>query len=152
MKKITKILLFVLGAILIWNLFCFISLVFFAFPTRTVQTLYSPDGKHRAVLKRMDAIDLNFTVKVDGKKVYSSPDFAPNKRVDFQERLVWDKTGTVVVLDVTGRRLFGFDIKSQKSLSDSELMLVEYAPEPDQWEYGFEGIWPENSIKKIYQH
>jgi len=147
MKKITKILLFVLGAILIWHLFCFIYIVFFVFPVRTVQTLYSPEGKHKAVLKRMDSFDLNFTVKVDGKKVYLSPDFAPNKKVDFQERLVWDKTGTVVVLDVTGRRLFGFDVKNQKSLSDSELMLVEYAPEPNQWEYGFEGIWPENRIK-----
>jgi len=147
MKKITKILLFVLGAILIWHLFGFIYIVFFMFPVRTVQTLYSPDGKHKAVLKRMDSIDLNFTVKVDGTKVYTSPDFAPNKKVDFQERLVWDKTGTVVVLDVTGRRLFGFDIKNQKSLSDTELMLVEYPPEPNQWEYGFEGVWPENRIK-----
>ena len=112
------------------------------FPIRTVQILYSLECKHKTVLNRLDGIDLNFFVIVDGRKVYSSPDFAPNWKVDFKERLAWDKSGTVVVLEVIGRRLFGYDTKKGRPLSDSELLSVEYAPEPALWEYGFEGEWP----------
>ena len=121
------------------------------FPIRTVQILYSPECKHKAVLKRLDGIDLVFFVIVDSRKVYASPDFAPKRTVDFEERLVWDKSGTVVVLEVIGRRLFGYDTKRGKPLSDSELLSIEYAPEPNEWEYGFEGNWPDERFKRENQ-
>lgn len=149
MKKSTKILIIVIAVfVLSYPLLAVLFLKFFVFPTRTIQILRSPDYKHKVVLRRMDGIDLVFFVKVDGQKVYSSPDFAPNRKVDFRERLVWDKTGAVVVLEVMGRRLFGFDVKGQRPLSDLELLSVEYAPEPNQWEYGFEGTWPQDRLRK----
>jgi hypothetical protein len=101
-KSVKTLIIVVITTVLLWQILAFFALLFFAFPTRTVQVLYSPDGKQKAVLKRMDGIDLVFYVKVNGRKVYSSPDFAPNHKVDFRERLVWDKSGTIVVLEVIG--------------------------------------------------
>jgi len=118
------------------------------FPTRTIQVLYSPDLDSKAILKRTDGIDLNFTVIVNGRKVYSSPDFAPDSSIDFRERIVWDRSGNVIILEVAGKRLFGYNVKMQKPLSDSELLSIEYAPEPEEWEYGFEGEWPEDLLQK----
>ena len=123
----------------------------FVFPTRTVKVLISPDNTHKAVLKRLDGIDLIFFVIVDGRKVYSSPDFAPNHKMDFRECLVWDETGDMVILEVTGKRLFGYDAHTCRTLSDSEIMSVVYAREPNDWEYGFEGTWPEEQGKKENQ-
>lgn len=114
---------------------------------RTIQILHSPDSMYKAKLVRIDSIDINFYVKVNGERVYWSPDFAPNPKVDFHERLVWDSSGQIVVLEVTRRRLFGYDTKNKRNLSDEELLEVEYAPEPNKWEYGFEGTWPEERIK-----
>ncbi len=119
------------------------------FPTRTVQVLYSPDYDNKAVLKRTDGIDLTFTVIVNGRKVYSSPDFAPDSRIDFRERIVWDRSGNVVILEVAGKRLFGYNVKMQKPLSDNDLLFIEYPPEPNEWEYGFEGDWPEDRLKNV---
>ncbi len=121
------------------------------FPIRTVQILYSPEYKHKAVLKRLDGIDLVFFVIVDGRKVYSSPDFAPNRRVDFRERLIWDKTGNIVILEVAGKRLFGYNTQTRKAMSDMELLSIEYAPEPNEWEYSFEGEWPDERVKRENQ-
>jgi len=135
-----------LGLIYVVAVFLFFSL--FVFPTRTVQILPSPNNTHEAVLKRLDGIDLVFFVIIDGQKVYSSPDFAPNRRVVFHERIIWDKTGDIVVLEVTGKRLFGYNTQTCKALSDTELLSVEYAPEPNEWEYGFEGEWPEKRVKR----
>jgi hypothetical protein len=117
------------------------------FPIRTVQVLNSPDGKHRAVLRRIDGIDVNFFIIVDRKQVYWSPDFAPNSRVDFKERLIWNKTGDIVILEVVGRRLFGYNAQTCKAVSDAELLSIEYSPEPNEWEYGFEGTWPDERVK-----
>jgi hypothetical protein len=117
-------------------------------PIRTIQMLNSPYGKYRAVLKRIDSIDVNFYVIVNGKRVYMSPDFAPNSEVDFRERLVWDKTGRCLILEVTGRRLFGYNADAKKELPDAELMSIEYAPEPNEREYGFEGTWPDEKVNK----
>jgi len=123
------------------------------FPTRTVQILRTPNDAHKAVLKRLDGIDLVFFVIVDGQKVYSSPDFAPNHKVNFRERITWDKTGSILILEVTDRRLFGYNADTQKVLSNIELMSVEYATEPNEWEYGFEGIWPDERInREKHQH
>lgn len=114
---------------------------------RTVQIFRSPESAHTATLVRIDSIDTNFDVKVDGERVYRSPDFVPDYTVDFHERLVWDKKGQIVVFEVAGRRLFGYDVNNKRNLSDKELLKVEYAPEPNEWEYGFEGEWPEDRMK-----
>lgn len=152
MKRISKNILIILTVIVSVLLFYAVSIfimVLIMFPTRTVQVLYTPSWDNKAVLKRTDGIDLNFIVKVNGRKVYSSPDFAPDTRIDFKERIVWDKSGTVIILEVAGKRLFGYDIKIQKPLSDKDLLSIEYAPDPDISNLRFEGEWPEDRLKNL---
>jgi hypothetical protein len=147
-NHIFKIMAIVLLACLI---FLVLGYLFFSSFVTTVQVLPSPDSTHKAVLKRLDGIDLVFFVSVDGRKVYSSPDFRPNSKVVFGEKLIWDKTGNIVVLEVTGKRLFGYNVQTHKAISDAELLSLEYSPELDEWEYGFEGTWPEERIEKQQQ-
>ena len=109
---------------------------------RTLQQLPSPDGSHMVKLVRQDAIDRNYSIYVDGSRVYTSPDFMPRDDISFQEALRWDAAGSKVVLEVAKRRLFGFDVPDGRRLSDEELLAVELAPEPKLWEYHFEGEWP----------
>jgi hypothetical protein len=109
---------------------------------KTLQVTESPNGEHQVRLSRLDGIDRNYKVTVDGRKVYSSPDFAPRSDLGFREALVWDATGQVVVLEIAGRRLFGYDVEKQKPLADDELLSLKLAPEPDLGEYMFEGEWP----------
>jgi hypothetical protein len=109
---------------------------------RTLQQLPSPDGNHTVKLVRQDGIDRNYSIYVDGKRVYISPDFAPRDDISFQEALRWDAAGSIVVLEVAKQRLFGFDVRDDRPLSDDELLAVELAPEPELWEYYFEDEWP----------
>ena len=109
---------------------------------QTLQQLPSPDGKHTVKLVRQDAIDRNYLIYVDGERVYVSPDFVPRDDISFQEALHWDAAGSIVVFEVAKRRLFGFDVREHRPLSDDELLAVELAPVPELWEYQFEGEWP----------
>jgi hypothetical protein len=95
----------------------------------------SPDKEHRAKLYRVQGFDAIFWVKVDGRTVYSSPDFAPID-ADFREQIAWDKSGNVVVFEVAGRRLFGYQAIEKRALTDEELLRVEYTPFKD---LGYEG-------------
>ncbi len=152
MKKISKNILIILTIIILVSLCYFISIFIsgsFLFPTSTVQVLYTPNRDNIAVLKRTDGIDLNFKLFVNGQKVYSSPDFAPDRRIDFKERIVWDKSGNIIILEVAGKRLFGYNIKTNKPLSDKDLLSIEYAPDPDISSLGFEGEWPEDRLKNL---
>jgi hypothetical protein len=147
-KIITVAFCVLVGLVLIYTVSMLLFFRFFMWPTKTVQVLYSSEYKHKAVLKRLDGIDLIFFVIVDGRKVYSSPDFAPNRKVSFREKIIWDKTSDIVILEVMGRRLFGYNAQTCKAISDAELLAIEYAPEPNDWEYGFEGTWPDEKINK----
>ena len=80
-KLIVLIVCTLIGICLVYVIAVFLFLRIFVFPTRTVKVLISPDNTHKAVLKRLDGIDLIFFVIVDGRKVYSSPDFAPNQEI-----------------------------------------------------------------------
>jgi hypothetical protein len=112
-------------------------------PYRTrLQTLMSPDGRYKAELIRLDAIDRNYIVRLNGGRVYSSPDFAPSRDVPFRETLAWDKTGQIVVLEIARHRIFGYDAANRKQLSDDELLAVELLPDPPLWKYYFESEWP----------
>ncbi len=71
----------------------------------TVMTKVSPNGQHSAKLVRIDGIDVIFRVFVDGRRVYSSPDFAP-ARADFREQIVWSADDNIVVLEVGGEPHF----------------------------------------------
>ena len=123
----------VIVSLLLW----LVLVVYFSFVS-TAQKKTSPDGSHRAKLVRVDGIDVNFKFVVDGDEVYSSPDFAP-VRDDFREQINWDASGHIVILEVAGQRLFGFDASARRRLTDKELLAVEYPPFAN---YGFEGKLP----------
>jgi hypothetical protein len=125
------------------NLTLLVLLVYWAFwPVKKLQTLDSPDGLHTVELLRADHIDRNYSVKVDGVRVFTSPDFAPNNRVPFRETLFWDATGKIVVLEVARQRVYGYDVSRRRALSDAELLAVVAASDPPLWEYGYEWEWP----------
>jgi hypothetical protein len=87
---------------------------------RTVITKPSPDNQHVARLVRQQWIDVNFKVSVDRKGVYRSPDFAPVP-ADFREQLIWDTNSQRVILEIAGKRIFGYHAVEKRPLADSEL-------------------------------
>lgn len=125
--------------------FClmFLPAILVFWPSRIkLQTLRSPNGLHTADLVRSDHLDRNYVVRVDGSRVYVSPDFAPRHDLPYRETLVWDKTGRVVVLEIARHRIFGYNAEKRVRLSDEELLAVEFPPDPPLWEYYFESEWP----------
>ena len=135
---------------LIWATLCFllalavVAAAFYYSVVKTVQTKVSPSGAHRAKLVRLDWIDVNFEVAVDGRDVFRSRDFAP-VRQDFREQINWDATGNVVVLEVAGQRLFAYDARKKRILSAEETRAAKYPPFA---EYGYEGRLPSPSPGK----
>lgn len=121
--------------------FLFVVLLHWTLSTK-LQTLVSRDGRFEATLVRMDGIDRNYSVRINGNRVYTSPDFSPTKQFPFREALMWDKTGTIVVLEIARHRIFGFDAIQQRQLTDDELLALELAADPRLWEYFFESEWP----------
>lgn len=109
--------------------------IFYFSMVSTVMTKRSPDGQHTAKLVRVQGIDVNFRVTVDGSRIYSSPDFAP-RSADFREHLFWDAKSEVVVLKVAGRRIFAYKLSENRPLTESELPEIELTPFE---ELGFEG-------------
>ena len=108
----------------------------------TLQVSKSANGDHVAKLVRVDHLDRNYRLTVDGRIVYSSPDFSPRKDLAFREALAWDVTGNIIVLEVAKQRLFGYDAAKRKALADEELLGLALQPEPPLGEYYFEGEWP----------
>jgi hypothetical protein len=103
-----------------------------------VMTKFSPDGRHTAKLHRINGIDVIFEVTVNGNNVFSSPDFAPVD-ADFREQIAWNADGDIVVLKVGGKRLFGYNVNQKRSLTDDELLMIEFTPFDA---LGYEGTLP----------
>lgn len=140
--SVTRSLLIALGVVVIY---CVAMMaISFWIMFSTVMTKRSPDGKHSATLTRIDGIDRMFEVAVDGRKVYTSDDFAPGPK-DCREQIVWSTDADKVVLLVAGQRLFGYSVSERRSLSDSELLQVQF---PSLKELGFEGPIPRASQEK----
>jgi hypothetical protein len=138
-KAISYLLLFILGFVTASAWQGLRSSIYF----RPVQHLVSSDRAHLAVLERSDAfLDLNFRIVLNGQKIYHSPDFRPNSSIPFRETLLWDTTGKRLLLEVTGRRLFGYHVSQQRALSAPELLQVKVAT-PTDMAIGFEGQWPD---------
>ncbi len=139
MTAVTKVLVSVsamLGGLTI--VLVALGVLFLYRMSSTVMTKSSPDGKHFAKLTRVDGIDLIFNVSVDGKHVYQSPDFAPTA-ADCREQVVWASDSQAVVLLVAEQRLFGYNVKKGRSLTNSELLDVRV---PQIADLGFEGTLP----------
>jgi hypothetical protein len=115
----------------------FVAMFYFSMIS-TVMTKRSPDGQHTAKLSRVQGIDVIFRVSVDGNRVYGSPDFAP-VCADFREQLIWDTNSQMVVLEVAGRRIFGYHVGEKRPLTDSELPKIHLTPFE---ELHFEGTLP----------
>ena len=145
-------LIVVAGTVAIAAAVCFtlIVLMWFGLSKQSisvVQELKSPDRIHTARLVRKSFIDLNFQVRVDGRRVYGSPDFRPNPSAPFRETLLWDDSSRFVILEIAGRRLFGYDTLEKRKLTNQELTSLSI-PETAIEQLGFEGIWPQTTIKE----
>ncbi|HYE74063.1 MAG TPA: hypothetical protein VEF04_12065 [Blastocatellia bacterium] len=103
---------------------------------KTVQTLNAPQTRHRAaLLKKHNLGDINFVVKVDGERVYFSPDYMPFVDGAYRETLVWDKTGNVVVLELMGKRVFAYHAGEKRRLAKGELKQYDLFPTPADQNY-----------------
>jgi hypothetical protein len=122
------ILLAVVGlAILIAGAWLFLDWMFGG-DTLSVIEKKSPDRRHSArLVTREGGFDVNLVLEVDGTLVYTSPDFAAPAKADFQERLIWDRSGRIVVVEVAGERLFAFDVSRRRPLSARELLQIEFS-------------------------
>lgn len=103
--------------------------------TTRVMTRTSPDGHHTATLYRIEGFDVNFSVYVDWRCVYSSPDFAGFGR-DHRERIMWTKDGHHLIFEVANRRLFGYDAAARRELTPAEVEAATMIPFE---ELGYEG-------------
>lgn len=100
--------------------------------TLTVVKKVSPDDRHTAKLvTRQAGLDVNIYVDLDGSRIYTSPDFAAPAKVDFQERLAWDRSSTILMLEVAGERLFGYNVRQNRTLTPMELLQVKLPPFSD---------------------
>lgn len=103
---------------------------------RHIQTLVSPNGRHSAdLLRKHNLADFNFIVKVDGNRVFESPDLAGFPDNLYRETLVWDKTGRIVVLELMGKRVFAYDTREARNLGKGELRQYEFYPMPNDYFY-----------------
>lgn len=103
--------------------------------TSSVMSKESPDGRHSARLDRVDGFDVMFEVVVDGRRVYRSFDFAPGP-FDFRENIYWTADSRIVVLEVAGRRLYGYDVVDRRELTEPQLAEIQLTPFED---LGYEG-------------
>lgn len=142
----TKRTLLVIGSVVGIAALAFAGFVltFYFSMVSTVMTKRSPDRQHTAKLSRVQGIDVNFRVTVDGARVYGSPDFSP-VRADFRELLIWDTNSQAVVLEVAGRRIFGYHVGEQRPLTDSELLQIHLTPFE---ELRFEGTLPKTAVTR----
>lgn len=142
----TKRTLLVIGSIMGVAVIAFAGFVamFYFSMVSTVMTKRSPDRQHTAKLSRVQGIDVNFRVTVDGTRVYGSPDFAP-VRADFREELIWDTNSQAVVLEVAGRRIFGYQVREKRPLTDEELLKIYLTPFE---ELRFEGTLPKAVVTR----
>ncbi len=103
---------------------------------RHLETLYAPETNHNAtLLKKLNLADINFIVKVDGVKVYTSPDYMGFPDHLYRENLVWDKSGKIVVLELMGKRTFGYNAEEKREITKNELEKYVFYPTPSDTNY-----------------
>lgn len=96
---------------------------------RNLQTLSAPETKHTAsLLKKYNLADINFIVKVDGTKVYVSPDYIGFSDHLYRETLVWDKSGKVVLFELMGKKVFGYNAEEKRVIDGNELANYTFYP------------------------
>ncbi|MCW5957436.1 MAG: hypothetical protein KIT61_12685 [Pyrinomonadaceae bacterium] len=105
-----------------------------------LQTSISPSGEYTAVLRqKLNLADFNFTVYVDGQRVYTSPDLCGG---DYDEKLIWSKSGVAVVLVVKGRRVFAYDAREKRFLGKGQ--LGDFDVQPDLKPFELDCAYPKD--------
>ncbi len=122
----------VVGVVLLIGLL--FGLCYLMFTTR-VMTRVSPNRHHTARLYRVDGIDVNFSIYVDWRQVYTSPDFAAFGK-DHRERVLWTEDSRWLIFEVADRKLFGYDVESRRELTSAEIESAKFTPFE---ELGYEG-------------
>ena len=91
---------------------------------------------HSAVLYKKNGLgDFNFIVKLDGKTVYTSPDYMTYPDFQYRETLLWDETGKVLVLELMGKRVFAIEAETGKKLQKGELQGLKFHPVPSDKDF-----------------
>ena len=106
---------------------------------RLVQVLRSSDAQHSAELRRIEGLDVNFLVFLNGKRVHRSHDCSPNKSIPFRETLAWDNTGKILVLQLAGRTVFAVDVHSGQEVHSRDFGTIKL-PKVTLKDIGFEGL------------
>jgi hypothetical protein len=115
LKKITKYFgCFILGIVLTIFLTPILSAVKEFLLGFEVQSMASFPYGHMARLYTNPGFgEQHFTLEVDGKNVWSSGDAAGG---DLDEKLIWDKTGRIVSLELDGEKVFSYDAEFKKRI------------------------------------
>ena len=104
-----------------------------------IQVLESPDRTHVARLYRLYGyIDVNFRITLNGKRVYWSPDCAPDDTIPFGETLAWDSTGAILVFRLAGETVFAYDVSSG-AIVEPKVFATIRVPAVTLDRIGFEG-------------
>lgn len=104
-----------------------------------IQILETQDHAHVAKLYRLYGyIDVNFRIMLDGKKIYWSPDCAPNYTLPFRETMTWDETGKILVFQLADQNVFAYNIMTRKVITP-ELLVEIKTPRITLNDIGFEG-------------
>jgi hypothetical protein len=105
-----------------------------------IQVLRSRDRQHTAELYRLYGyIDANFEIHLDGKRIYRSPDCAPDATLPFRETLAWDVSGKVLLFQLAGETVFAYDLPAGAEISAHELCTIA-VPQITLEEIAFEGL------------
>jgi hypothetical protein len=147
-RKAQLIVLLLFGAIAAFGIYQVAQIwkLFGIHDQRVVQILESSDGKLKAeLIRRYAFLDLNFIIKLNGKTIFISPDFKQSYKFPFRETILWDKTGNNLIFEVSGHRLFGYNVISKRQLPDDVLLSLEVSS-PKLEDFGYEGQWP--SVQK----
>jgi hypothetical protein len=92
-----------------------------------VQTIDSKMGHRAELLKKHNLADMNFIVRMDGRKIFESPDLAGCSQNACREFLLFDDNGEVIVLNVVGKNIFAYDAKHDRELGKGELARYKFS-------------------------
>lgn len=110
---------------------------------RIIQTIQTTNKAHTAELRRLYGyIDVNFQIIVDGRKVYTSPDFAPVYDRPFREWIAWDENQKNLVFIVADQILFAYNLDTHAQISKDKfdsLAIPRYTLRDLQYEGDYDG-------------
>ena len=109
-----------------WPAFSVVIGIFRGMP---IQFAGSRQTIHLAELsKKYNFDDMNFIVRLDGEKIYGSPELLGcDSWRPCGEVLVWDDSGRVVALKVIGKTIFAYNVEKGRELGKGELASYKFS-------------------------